>query len=86
VPEHPAGEPFSPNAPHFAICGQALISAARQSASMSFGDVDEQSIYLCTGNPEPKDVHQIVQWLLQEDYAAAYNSTCTLLVIRCGFG
>lgn len=45
-----------------------------QSASMSFGDVDEQSIYLCTGNPEPKDVHQIVQWLLQEDYAAAYNN------------
>mgnify|MGYP002631637907 CR=1 FL=1 len=36
-----------------------------QSAAMAFGTVDESAVYQCTGSPMPKDIEEILGWLLQ---------------------
>jgi len=45
-----------------------------QSTSMAYGMVDEENAYLCTGNPQPKDIEQIVGWMLNEDFQVAYEN------------
>ncbi len=31
---------------------------------MSSDDISEEAVYLCTGNPLPKDIEQVAHWLL----------------------
>lgn len=45
-----------------------------QSTAVAFDEVDEQSVYLCTGQPLPADIANIVEWMLNEDFSTAYES------------
>ena len=35
--------------------------------------VDEQAVYLCTGNPLPQDIEQVAQWLFNESFAIVFE-------------
>ena len=41
---------------------------------MAFDLVNEENVYLCTGQPLRKDISDIVDWMLNQDYTTAYNS------------
>lgn len=48
-----------------------------QAASMAFakqdGEITEEQIYMCTGTPSPGDIHQILQWLLNQSFETAFD-------------
>ncbi|KAJ8471277.1 hypothetical protein OPV22_025620 [Ensete ventricosum] len=44
-----------------------------QSTHMASQHVTDEAVYLCTGNPMPKDVEQIAYWLLNESFTAAFR-------------
>uniref|UniRef100_A0A7N0TMW5 AAA+ ATPase domain-containing protein n=1 Tax=Kalanchoe fedtschenkoi TaxID=63787 RepID=A0A7N0TMW5_KALFE len=44
-----------------------------QSTHMASQQITEEAVYLCTGNPLPKDIEQIAYWLLNETFADSYN-------------
>ncbi|KAK8970962.1 hypothetical protein KSP40_PGU009617 [Platanthera guangdongensis] len=44
-----------------------------QSTQMASQHVTEEAVYLCTGNPLPKDIEQIAYWLLNEPFTASYK-------------
>jgi hypothetical protein len=39
--------------------------------------VDEQAVYLTTGNPLPSDMESVVNWLLNEPFVTAFTSACS---------
>jgi len=45
---------------------------------MAYSEVNETNVYLSTGNPLPKDIHQIVEWMLNSDLDAAFNNILKL--------
>uniref|UniRef100_A0A1D1YNS9 Replication factor C subunit 5 n=1 Tax=Anthurium amnicola TaxID=1678845 RepID=A0A1D1YNS9_9ARAE len=45
-----------------------------QSTHMASQHVTEEAVYLCTGNPLPKDIEQISFWLLNESFTAAFRN------------
>ncbi|KAL5982782.1 Subunit of heteropentameric Replication factor C (RF-C) [Asimina triloba] len=44
-----------------------------QSTQMASPHVTEEAVYLCTGNPMPKDIEQISSWLLNESFATSFK-------------
>ncbi|XP_073101006.1 replication factor C subunit 3 [Elaeis guineensis] len=44
-----------------------------QSTHMASQHVTEEAVYLCTGNPMPKDIEQIAYWLLNESFTASFR-------------
>ncbi|KAL0909732.1 hypothetical protein M5K25_020625 [Dendrobium thyrsiflorum] len=44
-----------------------------QSTQMAYQRVTEEAVYLCTGNPMPKDIEQIAYWLLNEPFTASFR-------------
>ncbi|KAJ4909161.1 Replication factor C subunit 5 [Raphanus sativus] len=44
-----------------------------QSTHMASVKITEEEVYLCTGNPLPKDIEQISHWLLNESFAESYQ-------------
>ncbi|XP_031372325.1 replication factor C subunit 3 [Punica granatum] len=44
-----------------------------QSTHMASQQITEEAVYLCTGNPLPKDIEQIAYWLLNESFATSYK-------------
>lgn len=44
-----------------------------QSTHMASPHVTDEAVYLCTGNPMPKDIEQIAYWLLNESFTAAFR-------------
>ncbi len=54
-----------------------------QSTSMSHDEVNEDSVYLVTGQPLPNDIAKIVEWMLNEDYTSAYNSELHIPTTKC---
>uniref|UniRef100_A0A5B7BA00 Putative replication factor C subunit 3 n=1 Tax=Davidia involucrata TaxID=16924 RepID=A0A5B7BA00_DAVIN len=44
-----------------------------QSTHMASQQITEEAVYLCTGNPLPKDIEQISHWLLNESFAASFK-------------
>ncbi|PKA61556.1 hypothetical protein AXF42_Ash018844 [Apostasia shenzhenica] len=44
-----------------------------QSTQMASHHVTEEAVYLCTGNPMPKDIEQITYWLLNEPFTASFR-------------
>ncbi|KAK6938386.1 Replication factor C, C-terminal [Dillenia turbinata] len=44
-----------------------------QSTHMATKQITEEAVYLCTGNPLPKDIEQISYWLLNEPFAAGFR-------------
>lgn len=48
-----------------------------QAASLSLGQVTEETIYRSTGNPTPKDVREILEVCLSTSFTEAYDSVAT---------
>lgn len=46
-----------------------------QSTAVAFDEVTEHNVYLCTGQPLPTDIAKIVEWMLNENFSTAYEST-----------
>ncbi|XP_021743689.1 replication factor C subunit 3-like [Chenopodium quinoa] len=44
-----------------------------QSTHMASPQITEEAVYLCTGNPLPKDIEQISFWLLNETFATSFS-------------
>ncbi|CAA0827917.1 Replication factor C subunit 5 [Striga hermonthica] len=42
-----------------------------QSTHMASQQITEEAVYLCTGNPLPRDIEQICHWLLNEPFATS---------------
>mmetsp|Transcript_1549 Transcript_1549/g.3499 ORF Transcript_1549/g.3499 Transcript_1549/m.3499 type:complete len:359 (-) Transcript_1549:587-1663(-) len=51
-----------------------------QSCHMAFDEVDEEAVYLCTGNPMPRDIQQVVHWLFNESFNTAFKKVIELQV------
>ncbi|KAL5704435.1 Subunit of heteropentameric Replication factor C (RF-C) [Ranunculus cassubicifolius] len=45
-----------------------------QSTHMAYPHITDEAIYLCTGNPMPKDIEQISHWLLNESFTTSLTS------------
>ena len=41
---------------------------------MASDEVSEEAVYTCTGNPMPRDVQQIVEWIMNQSFAEAFAS------------
>lgn len=44
-----------------------------QSTSMAFDKVTEETVYTCVGHPLRSDIANIISWMLNEDFTAAYS-------------
>uniref|UniRef100_A0A453CU99 Replication factor C C-terminal domain-containing protein n=3 Tax=Triticinae TaxID=1648030 RepID=A0A453CU99_AEGTS len=44
-----------------------------QSTHMASSQITEEAVYLCTGNPMPKDIEQIASWLLNEPFSTSFK-------------
>ncbi|XP_058753816.1 uncharacterized protein LOC131626995 isoform X2 [Vicia villosa] len=44
-----------------------------ESTHMASQQITEEAVYLCTGNPLPKDIEQISYWLLNEQYSESFK-------------
>lgn len=53
-----------------------------QSASMAFKVIDEEAVYLCTGNPLPSDITEILRMLLNENYQTTFDGVRTLCTTK----
>ncbi|CAB4036625.1 replication factor C subunit 5 isoform X1 [Paramuricea clavata] len=53
-----------------------------QSTSLAFDVVNEENIYTCTGKPQRNDIENIVNWMLNEDYKAAYQNIMELKTMK----
>lgn len=40
---------------------------------MASQKITEEAVYLCTGNPLPKDIEQISHWLLNESFTESFK-------------
>jgi replication factor C subunit 3/5 len=45
-----------------------------QSTTMSFNEINENNVYLCTGYPLRNHIHNIVTWCLNEKFEVAFQS------------
>ena len=41
---------------------------------MAHDEVNEHNVYTCTGQPLPSDIANMVEWMLNDDFSAAYRS------------
>ncbi|XP_046557469.1 replication factor C subunit 5-like, partial [Haliotis rubra] len=53
-----------------------------QSASMAYEEVNEDNVYTCVGHPLRRDIENIVNWVLNENFTAAYNNISHLKVAK----
>lgn len=53
-----------------------------QSTSMAHDEVNEETVYTCTGQPLPNDIAKIVEWILNEDFSTAYHNITSLKTIK----
>ncbi|RUP50097.1 P-loop containing nucleoside triphosphate hydrolase protein [Jimgerdemannia flammicorona] len=45
-----------------------------QACHAAYDRVDESAVYACTGNPHPRDIEAIVNWMLTEEFTTAYSN------------
>ncbi|CAI5718013.1 unnamed protein product [Hyaloperonospora brassicae] len=53
-----------------------------QATSMAYDVVDEANVYSCTGNPLPKDIELVVQWLFNEKFATAVHKCAEMQKLK----
>ncbi|XP_076473057.1 replication factor C subunit 5-like [Babylonia areolata] len=53
-----------------------------QSTSMAYDEVNEDNVYTCVGHPLRRDVENIVNWLLNETFATAYNNILQMKTMK----
>lgn len=51
----------------------SVLFQCTQSTHMASQKITEEAVYLCTGNPLPKDIEQISHWLLNESFAESFK-------------
>jgi replication factor C subunit 3/5 len=51
-----------------------------QACHAAYPVVNEEAIYICTGNPHPKDIDNVVTSMMSEEFGTCYNSTCLPLM------
>lgn len=56
-----------------------------QSAQMASPHLTEEAVYLCTGNPMPKDIEQIAYWLLNESFSTSHQCIHNLSKLKFNF-
>ena len=56
-----------------------------QSTHMASQQITEEAVYLCTGNPLPKDIELISHWLLNETFVNSFNRILLGYKINCAF-
>lgn len=49
-----------------------------QSTHIGYGNVTEETVYTCTGNPLREEIQNIVDWMLNENFATAYKKITEL--------
>lgn len=52
-----------------------------QSTHMASQQITEEAVYLCTGNPLPKDIEQISYWLLNESFTESFKRIQILFIM-----
>ncbi|GIZ03221.1 replication factor C subunit 5 [Caerostris extrusa] len=53
-----------------------------QCAALAFDTVNEENVYACVGHPLKSDVQKIVNWLLNDDFVAAYKNINELKIMK----
>jgi replication factor C subunit 3/5 len=53
-----------------------------QSTSMAHEEVNEETVYMCTGNPLPSDIALIVEWMLNEKFSTAFENIQKLKTLK----
>lgn len=53
-----------------------------QATSMAHDVVDETNVYLCTGNPLPRDITSVTQWLFNESYPEAVRKCAEMQKLK----
>ncbi|KAK4253330.1 hypothetical protein QN277_010652 [Acacia crassicarpa] len=62
-----------------------FVASCLQSTHMASQQITEEAVYLCTGNPLPKDIEQISYWLLNEQFADSFKRIYEIMTrIGCG--
>lgn len=71
---------------------QALVRLAKgdmrrslnilQCTHVGFSHVNEENVYLCTGNPLRKDIQQMIDWMLNEDFTTAYKNIMEMKTLK----
>jgi replication factor C subunit 3/5 len=47
---------------------------------MAYDEVNKKTVYLCTGQPLPDDITQIVEWMLNDNFSTAYKKIAELKI------
>ena len=45
---------------------------------MAFEEVNEDNVYTCVGHPLRRDIENIVNWMMNDDFTTAYNNIMNL--------
>lgn len=53
-----------------------------QATSMAHDVVNEANVYLCTGNPLPKDIESVTQWLFNETFSTAVRKCAEMQKLK----
>ncbi|KAF1795848.1 S-adenosyl-L-methionine-dependent methyltransferase [Phytophthora cactorum] len=53
-----------------------------QATSMAHDVVNEANVYLCTGNPLPKDIESVTQWLFNENFTTAVRKCAEMQKLK----
>ena len=53
-----------------------------QSTHVGYGVVNEENVYICTGNPLQSDIQSIVDWMLNDSFTDAYKSIFSVLTLQ----
>eukprot|EP00128_Syssomonas_multiformis_P004374 Colp12_sorted_trinity150504_noHs@510 len=53
-----------------------------QCTSMAYDEVNETNVYTCTGNPLPKDIEKMVEWMLNDSFETAYKNVSELKTLK----
>ncbi|KAM4709977.1 replication factor C subunit 5 [Discoglossus pictus] len=53
-----------------------------QSTNMAYGLVTEDTVYTCTGHPLRSDIANILDWMLNKDFSAAYKNIMELKTLK----
>lgn len=53
-----------------------------QSCAIAYEEVTEDNVYLCVGHPLRKDIENIINWMLNEDYTTAHNNITNVKIAK----
>ena len=52
---------------------------------MAYDEVNEDNVYTCVGHPLRREIENIINWMLNEDFNMAYNSILSPNTFSCRF-